>query len=293
MRVTFGQVFRNGLADINRAASDLARWQRQVSSGRRVQVPSDDPAAASGVVGERNEMRVIDQFVKTVDTADSRLKVADSALTDIIKNLTSAQTTAGAGRNSYLTTQQRMSLGLQLRGIRDAVLSDVNSQYSNTFLFSGSALTQSPFTKNGAGVVQPYAGNSTISSVDIGQNQSVEITMDGGAVTGTLFADFDALITAVETGNMTGIDTGMTALTAAFDRFTNAQSRVGNSLSYLTDQRARLGDSRLASDARRSTLEDANLAEAISGMQAADTAHRAALGAVSGAARLSLLDYLK
>jgi flagellar hook-associated protein 3 FlgL len=293
MRVTFGQVFRNGLADINRAAADLARWQRQVSSGRRVHVPSDDPSAAAAVVGEKTELRVLDQYVKTVDTADSRLRVVDSALTDIIKNLTAAQTTAGAGRNSFLTGQQRLSLGLQLRGIRDAVLSDLNSQYANTYLFSGSALTQNPFSKNGAGVVQPYAGNATISSVDIGRNQAAEVTIDGGAVTGTLFADLDALIVAVETGNMAGIDTGMTALTSAFDRFTNAQSRVGNTLAYLTDQRARLGDSRLASDARRSTLEDANLAEAISGMQAADTAHRAALGAVSSAGRLSLLDYLK
>jgi flagellar hook-associated protein 3 FlgL len=293
MRVTFGQIFRNGLSDINRAATDLAKWQRQVSSGRRVHVPSDDPSAAAGVVGERGEMRLLDQFVKTVDTADSRLRVVDSALNDIIKHLTAAQTTAGAGRNSFLTVQQRQALGLQLRGIRDAVLSDLDSQYSGTYLFSGSALTVNPFNTGATGVVLPYAGNSTVSAVDIGRTQSVEVTIDGGSVTGALFADFDALITGVENGVMADIDTGLAALAGAFDRFTNAQSRVGNSLTYLADQRARLGESRLAADARRSTLEDANLAEAISGMQAADTAHRGALGAVSGAGRLSLLDFLK
>ena len=49
---------------------------------------------------------------------------------------------------------------------------------------------------------------------------------------------------------------------------------------------------RIAAMSRVSTFEDANLAEAVSSMNRADTAYKAALGAVSTAARVSLLDYL-
>ena len=47
-----------------------------------------------------------------------------------------------------------------------------------------------------------------------------------------------------------------------------------------------------AAETRRSGLEDANLAEAISNMSQSETAHKAALSAVAAANRQSLLDYL-
>ena len=63
MRVTFNMAFRNGVYDINRAADAMARAQREVSSLKRVQRPSDDPSAASQVVAERTEQRQLDSFI--------------------------------------------------------------------------------------------------------------------------------------------------------------------------------------------------------------------------------------
>ena len=74
---------------------------------------------------------------------------------------------------------------------------------------------------------------------------------------------------------------------------TAAQSRVGGFLATIEDHRTQLSDSKRASDSRRSSLEDANLAEAITKMQQADAAHRAAVGAVGATSRLSLMDYLR
>ena len=298
MRVTFTSTFRNGLRDINQAAEDLARAQREVSSLRRVQVPSDDPAAAAAIVGERSEMRVFDSYVKATDSVDSRLRVIDSALSDVIINLTNAQTTAAASRSSFVTSEQREAYAGQLAGIRDAILSDLSIQYRGTYVFSGTAATVAPYEKDGAGAVQPYAGDDGRMVLDIDRGRSVEVTIDArsfvqGDDARGLFQVFDDLIAAVRAGNDAGIAAGSAALERAFNRATDAQSRVGNDLHTLEDHRARLGDMRRATDARRSKLEDANLAEAISGMQQADAAHQAAIGAVAATSRLSLFDYLK
>ena len=109
-----------------------------------------------------------------------------------------------------------------------------------------------------------------------------------------MFQTLEALATAVQTGNMAGIDQGLADVGAAFDRVTNAQ----------TPDRHRAGPAARGSRppdhpaaapptpaARRS--EDANLAESISALTQADAAHRAALGALANAGRLSLMDYLK
>ena len=202
MRVTFGSLFRNGPIDINRTTEQLAIRQREVSSGRRIHPPSDDPAAMAAAMDERSEMAVLDQ------------------------------------------------------------------------------------------------GDANVQSVDVARERAVQVTFDGNAILqGSAAADvvqtLEALATAVQTGDMAGIDQGLADVGQAFDRVTNAQTQIGVELARLPEDHARLDTQHRAADARRSLAEDARLTESISAMTQADAAHRAAPGALANAGRLSLMDYLK
>lgn len=292
MRVTFNMAFRNGVHDINRAADAMARAQREVSSLKRVQRPSDDPAAASQAVNERTEMRQLDTFINATSSVDARLRVADSVLSDNLNLLTTAQTKTGAASNSFVTQAQRDALALEIEGIRDTLLSNVNTQVKGAYIFSGTSLTTVPYAKDGAGVVQAYAGNAIAQVLDIDRNRAVSVTFDGDAIVGTMFDDLEALIAAIRTNDAPGIAQGMQRLQDAFARATAQQSRVGNDLGDLDEQQLRLDQMKRAAETRRSGLEDANLAEAISNMSQSETAHKAALSAVAAANRQSLLDYL-
>ena len=296
MRVTFGMTYRNGLHDIEGAAEALQLAQRQMSSGKRVQVPSDDPSAAAEIVGEYAEQRTVDSYARASDSVDARLRVVDSALADVLTNLETAQVKAAAAQVTYATQQQRDALALELEGVRDAVLGVANMSFRGTFVFSGTQSMTAPFPKS-AGVVQAYQGDSSQQQIDVNNSQAVGVTFDGGAVFGDLFDRFTDLIAAVKSGNIDGagvnMQDGMDALKAAYERVTTAQSKVGNNLSSIDEVAGRLATMRTASRIRRSTLEDANMAEAISNMKAADTAHSAAIGAVGAASRLSLMDYLR
>jgi flagellar hook-associated protein 3 FlgL len=296
MRVTFGSIFRNGLVDINRTSEELAIRQREVSSGRRIHLPSDDPSAMAAAMGERSEMGVLDQFTQTADSVDSRLSVADSVYTDVINRLTNAQTRAAGARSTILSQTQRDALAGEIRGAASAILSAVNTSYRGMFLFSGGQSLTPPYTAGPP--ISGYQGDGNVQSVDVARGRAVQVTFDGaavlqGAAPADVFQTLDALATAVQTGNMTGIDQGLAAVGQAFDRVTNAQTQIGIELARLPEDRARLVTQRNAADARRSTAEDARLAESISAMTQADAAHRAALGALANAGRLSLMDYLK
>jgi len=297
MRVTFSATFRNLVRDTARAAEEMVNRQFEVSSGRRVRVPSDDPQAISAIVGERAEMRATDQYVRATDSVESRLTVVDTILSDIGKMLTAAQTTAAAARNSFVTPQQREAYALELEGLRDTILGDLNTQYRGTYVFSGTASLKAPYTKDSSGAVGPYEGNAEPMLVDIGRHRSVGVTVDGqqlaqGSDASNVFEVFESLIAAVRAGDLEGIGQGMTGLSRALDRVANVQSRVGAGLSDLNDHRVRLAEASEAADVRRSALEDANLAESISAMQQAEVAYRAGLGAASKTSQLSLFDYL-
>ena len=93
-------------------------------------------------------------------------------------------------------------------------------------------------------------------------------------------------------GDNAAIGTGIDALSRAFNRATRAQSLVGADQQGIANRQLQITATRLAAFTRVSKDEDANLAEAISAMNRADTAYRAALGAVATASRQSLMDYL-
>lgn len=297
MRVTFNSGFTNALQAVNGAAERLEARQREVATGRRVQVPSDDPSAMAGIVAEKAEMGRLDRFVQSGDTADARLRVMDTVLSSVVSQITAALTQSAAGRNTALTPEARQATALAITGIRDSIVSSINAQYQGVYLFSGADTTSAPYIKTGS-TISAYQGDATVVSVDVSRSQSVATTINGDAVLrgsdpDDVFTILSNLATAVQSGNMAGIDTGIAALNRAFSRATDAQSRVGADLAVLTEERQRLVEMRRASDTRRSTLEDANLAESITGMNAARQAHEAALSALSRSSRLTLLDYLR
>jgi flagellin-like hook-associated protein FlgL len=296
MRVTFSQTFRNGLLDVNMAAARLAERTRQMSSGKLMHAASDNPGAMSSSISQHTEMAVMDQYVKQNDSVESRLTVADSSLTDMVKQITAAQGRGVGGRSTVLTPTQRDALAQEIRGSRDAILRGINTSFNGMYLFSGGRSTTPPYAPGTP--ISAYQGDSNETFVDVTRGRAVQVTYDGqsiiqGGATNDLFQTLTNLADAVQTGNMAGIDSSMLELNTAFDRVTTAQSGIGIELASLADDRSRTTDLRRAADKRRSMLEDANLAESISATEQASQAHQAALTALNTAGRLSLMDYLK
>jgi flagellar hook-associated protein 3 FlgL len=298
MRTTFNTTYRDGAAGIAAAHERMIDAQRQVSTGRRINRISDDPTGASNVVAERNALAAVEQYTSSTDSVGSRLTVIDTVLDDVLTKLTRAQEVAMAGQGSAKTQIQREAAAQELRGLREAVLDNLNSTFHGAFLFSGASATTKPFQPGGGGVINPYAGSASENEVDIGDGRSVKVTLDGntiaqGGAAQHVFDSFDDLIAAVVGGNDAAISTGIQELKAAFDRTSRLQGAIGSDMQEIDGQKLRLQQMKLSTDERLSKLEAANIAEAISNMSQADTAYQAALGAVSTATRVSLLDYLK
>lgn len=299
MRVVFSAQFRQISEEINRTAADLANAQNLVSSGRRIQKPSDDPAGASSSVTDHAALGALDAYTKTTDSATSRLTVVDTTLSDIVNKLEAAQTAVMSARGSSVSQSRRDAAAANLQGIADALVSDLNAEFHGAYLFSGTLATTAPYTV-AAGVVSPYKGNTSTMAVDLGQGHPLTVAFDGSSIAqgsdaADVFTVIADLITAIQTGDPTGtaIATGMAGLERAATRATLMQTQVGTNLNALDDARARLSAVRLDVTAQLSKTEDANMASAITQMSQADTAYRAALGAFSKVGTVSLMDYLR
>lgn len=298
MRVTFQTAQREAAAAISRTTERLIEYQRQVATNKRVGLPGDDPSASAAASVERARLAGIDRYSEAGNSAQSRLQVADTTLSDLIGQITAAQATVLAARGTQVTQTQREAFALELEGLRDAMLRDVNTQFRGQYLFGGATATTQPYTRDGSGTVSSYQGSTVEVSVDVDSEHEVGIAFNGEALTRgssaeDLFAVVNRAIAAARTGDEPSLGTSLDDLQLALERATTLQSRIGASLRAIDDGRIRLGESARAAKAQISKLEDANMAEAISGMAEADTAYRAALGATSQLHRLSLMDYLK
>jgi len=297
MRISFQTGYRNTLAEIERTNTDLAKYQQQISSGKRLEVPSDDPTAAVGAVKEHTEIGTLDQFTQSADSANSRLTVIDTVLSDVINKLTQAQATTASAMGNTATAQQRISAADDLAGIRDSLFASFNTMFRGTYLFGGTDTTTSPYVQNPDGSIGAYLGTTTAQSVDINRQKAVQVTYNADGITRgadatDVFGVLQNLIADVQSGNQANMQTGMDALKRAFDRAVSTQSKVGTDENAVADEESRLDAMRRAAAARLSSEEDTNMAAAITGLSAADTAHKAALGAAATINKLSLLDYL-
>lgn len=295
MRVTFRTAY-GGIDYVNTAADQLAKARQQLASGKRVEKPSDDPAAMQRAIEGRADMRTIETYTRTSDSALAKITTLDTVLSGVIDKLQQATVSAASVRGSIATQQQREAAALALEGIRDSLVADLNTQFRGSYVFGGSESGTPPYAQVAG--VWTYQGDNAPVSVDIGAGRSVEIALDGqalaqGSDADNVLNDLETLIVAVRAGDNAGIDTGMTALERAFARAASTQSKIGVDEAGITDTQSQLTSTRLSLLARVAKDEDADLAGAITEMTRADAAYRAALAAVGNASNNSLLDYLR
>lgn len=294
MRVTFRTAY-GGSEYLEISAGQAAKARQQVMSGKRVEKASDDPGAMMRSIEGRGEIAGLETYTRTADTASSKLATLDTTLGAMVDKLEQARVAVTSAQGSVPTATQREAAALTLEGIRDAFAADLNTTVRGVYLFAGAEATTPAYARVAGSWT--YQGDATPVVVDIGPGQTVDVSVDGQSVAqggdaANILNELEAVIVAVRAGDQSGMAAGAAAIGRAFDRVTRAQSNVGVDQQAIAERKSQISATRLGLLARVSEDEDADLAMAISEMNRADTAYRAALGAIGTASRQSLLDYL-
>ena len=130
-----------------------------------------DPAGERRPVGSRRpgcasvpRSRASDRYREANDSVDSRLRVTDTVLSDIISSITTAQTKGASGRTTVLTAEQREAVALEIEGAKQAIFTAVNTSYRGIYLFAGADNTTAPYTKAGDARSRPTRATPTSSA---------------------------------------------------------------------------------------------------------------------------------
>jgi flagellar hook-associated protein 3 FlgL len=285
------------VAAMQMAQQNAQNAANQVSTGRRVNNPGDDPAAVAALVINDAQSSQDAQFQTNISDLQSKFQVADSVMSSASTLLTSAISLGTQGATGTLTDANRQSIAAQVAGLQKQLLSLANTSYQGTYIFSGTDVTTQPFTADAsapAGVT--YNGNSAVTSVQISDGQSIQTNLPGDQVftnsAGSAFAALNDLTNALNSG--TGIAAANTEVQNAFNQINNQRVFYGNSLNQLQSTESFLSQDTVNLSQQQNTLIGADLTQAISTLSQAQTAEQASISATAQILNLpTLLSYIK
>ena len=271
---------------------------QQMASGKRVNVPSDDPLAAAQMVGNQDQSNRADQYLQNIDTLTNQLQTADSALGSAVTAVTQAITLGVQGSTGTLSAANRQQIVQNLQGIQSQLVQLANTSVGGSYLFGGTASTAPPYTldpTNPSGVT--YNGNSGTNTVQVADGLNLQTNMPGNQLfqnsAGDIFGSLQQLITALQSGTSTDAGTATNQLRTAFDSLTGQRIFYGNAVNQLNSTQAFLQQERVTLKSQANNLVGADLTKTAVDLTRAQTAHDAALAAAAKILPTSLLDYLK
>jgi flagellar hook-associated protein 3 FlgL len=221
------------LDDLNRTQAQINQTTAQVTSGKRVTQASDDPADLPEILQIEANISQNEQVQTNLSSATTELQGADTALETVVSLLQKAESLASQAATTTTTAATRAELLSQATSIQQQLVSLSQTQVSGRYIFSGDQDTQPAYELDSAGtngVTQVVTSTNTRTITDAsGTAITVALSAqeifdpqnaDGTNATGNTFAAINDLVTSLQSGNVTDIQTANTELQAA-DQYVN------------------------------------------------------------------------
>lgn len=317
MRISTQMMYEQNMRGITDSQSRWLSYGEQMSTGKRVNRPSDDPIAASQAIVLSQSQSQNSQFALARTFATQKVSLEDNVLTQVNTAISSVREKLVYASNGTLSDDDRLSLATDIQGIRDQLMNLANTTDGNgRFIFAGYKTESAPFDaatgdyNGGAEAITQQvdtARNMTISHT--GQQIFESITSNaeqlpgGGYGQTNMFKILDSAIASLKTP----IENDPAAATAQSQVIANAQIGIKNSqnnvLTVVADVGTKmnelekldtLGDDRaLGQTKQMSDLVDVDWNEAISAYTMQQAALQASYKAFSDMQGMSLFQLNK
>jgi flagellar hook-associated protein 3 FlgL len=304
MRISTNTIYQSGISRISNLQTDQAKLQEQISTGRRISTPSDDPVASARALEISSAQGVNTKFADTRKTAQLKLNTLESNLTSVTNLLVSAQSSLVSAGNGSLSDAERGFIGSELKGSLDALMGLANTQdASGNYLYAGFKTSTVPFVATATGA--NYAGDSNQQLLQVDTQRQMAINATGDSVFqangNDVFAAINDIVTLLKTPITnaatqatfnTGLSTAMGSLKGSLDNVLNVRADVGAKLNEIDNLDTAGSDRALQYSKSLSSLQDTDFASALSDLAKQQTIMEAAQKSFVQVTSLSLFKLL-
>ncbi|HEY6759748.1 MAG TPA: flagellar hook-associated protein FlgL [Baekduia sp.] len=313
MRITNNMVSDRVISDLQARYAQLANTQLQISTGRRVNAPSDDPTAAAQERLQQSQLAGIKSSQNSVASTQTWLNQSESSLSGVTDVLARAKEIATTGANGSYSQSDRNALANEVDQLVQAAKESLNAKVGNDYIFSGAKTDTVPYGTatgdtyqgdTGAVVRDGGAGVTLQNNPSFVSTSGASETLTAGAILGNGSASGDGRVLDTLTqlaahlrgGTASDLQalgsTDLTALESNRVAVGNAVSAIGAMSNRATAATQRLSDMEDNAGDRIDDLTGVDMAQAISDYSTQSAAYQASLKVGAQIIQPSLLQFL-
>lgn len=303
MRISTNTIYQSGINKINNLQVDQVKLQQQISTGRRISTPADDPVAAARSLEISHAQSVNAKFADTRQTAQLKLNTLESNLTSVTNALVSAHSSLIAAGNGAFSDQERGFIAADLNNTREALIGLANTKdASGNYLYAGFKTDSKPFIANAGGASYVGDSNEQLLQVDTQRQMAVNVTGDKVFQNGgnDIFATLQNLVNllntpltpATQAAFSAGLATGIGSIQGGLDNVLTVRAEIGSRLNELDALDIGGSDRDLQYSQSLSELQDLDYASALSELAKNMTIMEAAQKSFVQTTNLSLFNFI-
>lgn len=296
LRVTQSMMQTQLLRNLNANVRRMSERENILSTGRKINKPSDDPVGITYALRYRGELSMNEQYQKNIDAAKSAVEHTDTILSQINDVILRAKELATRGLNGTNPQSALDAISEEIGKLYEQTVTFGNEQLNGKYIFNGQLTDKPPYTIDGA------PGESTDTekrSYQFAADVTIPINVTGNEVFGSgteadnLFRVLKELQNAFASGNQAAASNWMDQLNGRLEKFLQVRAEVGARANRIELMENRLGALNLNLESLSAKTEDADIAETIIKLKADENVYQASLSVGAKMIQPTLVDYLR
>ncbi|MEK3663695.1 flagellar hook-associated protein FlgL [Paenibacillus sp. FSL F4-0236] len=304
LRVTSNMMNSQLLLNLNRNARTMNDTQLQLSSGRKINKPSDDPVGITYSLRYRAELSSNEQYTKNVDSALSWLDYNDTVLGqagDVVQKIRELTVQASTGTNPQSALD---SINAEVLQLKDQLVDIANSTLNGKYIFNGEQYNTKPydFTKGADGtydVSKPITTDIGQIQFIVGEDVRMPISMTGNDVFGktgdtdNLFAIINNLSAGLKAGDLKAVSGQLDIIDTRMETILSARSEIGAKTNRVELMQDRLSDLNINLTDLQAKTEDADYEGLIMNSKIQENIYNASLSVGAKIISTTLVDFIR
>jgi flagellar hook-associated protein 3 FlgL len=296
------------LLNLNRNANRTNDLQIQMSTGRKINKPSDDPVGITYSMRYRAEISSNDQYQENVDSALSWLDFNDTVIGQVGSIIQRMKEITVQASNTTNPQSALDSFKTEVEQLKEQLIDIGNSKFNGKYIFNGQNYDKKPydFAKDANNLSDTSTAGDLVTDAEdityiVGNNIQLSINITGNDIFGNpdekdddhLFTMIDRLTTALGAGDFETISGQLDKLDTRLDKVMTAQAEVGAKTNRVELMQGRLEDLGINLTDMQAKTEDADYEELIIQSKIQESLYNASLSAGAKIISTSLVDFLR
>ncbi|SDC38250.1 flagellar hook-associated protein 3 FlgL [Pelagirhabdus alkalitolerans] len=315
MRVTQNMLTKNMLNNVSKSNQSMGKYMDQLSTGKKINRPSDDPVVAMKGMGYRTEVSNVEQYERNITEMYTWMDSSDDSLNETTQILNRVRELAVQTSNGTYDNEQLANVAKEVDQLKEQLAEVANTRVNNKYIFNG---TKTTGTEDGNGDLQPPVvvdnnGNVTVNEPQDGYNDvMMELTpgtkmranvQPDNVFSQEMFDDITAFSNRLKgidedgneipEGDLENIDQFITSVEGHIDNSVSERADLGARMNRVELIEDRIGNQSISAKRLMSNNEDADMAEVIMNLTSQEVVHRSALSAGARIIQPTLMDFLR